>query len=88
MNDIAALPTKLSFDPSSAEFSSFARVRELVLRYGWNSTSYQIINPGFAHWFAAAGDAVVGFSIGASVRVVAGAPICAVERLPGNNFRI
>lgn len=58
-----------------------ARARELVLRYGWNATAYQILNPGITHWFSAAGDAVVGFARHSRVRVVAGAPVCAPERL-------
>ena len=37
-----------------------ARARELVLEHGWNATAYQILNPGIAHWFARAGDAVDG----------------------------
>ncbi len=59
-----------------------ARARELVLAHGWNSTAYQIINPGIRHWFAAADDAVVGYVAYHGVRVVAGAPVCALERLP------
>jgi phosphatidylglycerol lysyltransferase len=65
-------------EESSAELQ---RVRELVLRHGWNATAYQIINPGIRHWFAAAGDAVVGEVEFDRVRVVAGAPVCAEERL-------
>ena len=57
------------------------RARELVLRYGWNATAYQILNPGIAHWFSESGDAVVGFARHSRVRVVAGAPVCAPERL-------
>src|SRR6478672_13840614 len=57
------------------------RVRELVLAYGWNATCYQIINPGIEHWFSAAGDAVIGYVSRHGVRVVAGAPVCAKERL-------
>lgn len=57
------------------------RVRNLVLRYGWNSTAYQILNPGISHWFAAAGDAVLGYVEQYGVRIVAGAPVCAKERL-------
>lgn len=57
------------------------RARELILRYGWNSTSYQILNPGIARWFSAKNEALIGF-IGANrVRVVAGAPVCAQEVL-------
>lgn len=57
------------------------RARALVLRHGWNATAYQLLNPGFALWFSAAGDAVVGYVRRAGVSVVAGAPVCAVERL-------
>lgn len=58
-----------------------ARARGLVLRHGWNATAYQIINPGIALWFAARGDAVVGFVRRHRVRVVAGAPVCDRDRL-------
>lgn len=58
-----------------------ARARALVLRYGWNATAYQIVNPGFAHWFSHDGDAVVGYVRRAGTRIVAGAPICAPDRL-------
>jgi phosphatidylglycerol lysyltransferase len=57
------------------------RARALVLRYGWNATSYQVVNPGIEHWFSTRGDAVVGFVRRHGVRVVAGAPICAKARL-------
>jgi phosphatidylglycerol lysyltransferase len=57
------------------------RARELVLQHGWNATAYQILNPGIAHWFSAAGDAVIGYVRRSGVRVVAGAPVCAPERL-------
>lgn len=57
------------------------RVRDIVLRHGWNATAYQLVNPGLEYWFAAAGDAVVGFVTRHGTRVVAGAPICAAERL-------
>lgn len=53
-----------------------------MLRYGWNATAYQIVNPGIAHWFAPRGDAVIGFVRKNGVRVVAGAPVCPEERLP------
>ena len=46
------------------------RARELVLRHGWNSTAYQLLNPGFRHWYAAAGDALVGFTIDGRGRLV------------------
>ena len=58
-----------------------ARVRELVLAHGWNSTAYQVINPGVSHWFSTRGDAVAGLVDCGSVWMVAGAPIAALERL-------
>ncbi len=58
-----------------------ARARRLVLAHGWNATAYQILNPGIAHWFSAAGDAVVGYVEHAGMRVVAGAPVCPGHRL-------
>lgn len=61
---------------------SVERTRELVLRYGWNSTCFQLVNPGIERWFSSQGDAVVGFVRRAGVRVVAGAPVCPIERLP------
>lgn len=66
---------------TSESASAIQSVRALVLRYGWNATAYQILNPGIAHWFAAAGDAVIGFVQHCGVRIVAGAPVCAKERL-------
>jgi phosphatidylglycerol lysyltransferase len=72
-----------SFDDNAIKESSLLqRTSELVLKYGWNSTSYQIINPGIRHWFSKTEDAVVGFVSCHNVRVAAGAPICAQERLP------
>lgn len=56
-------------------------VRSLVLRHGWNSTAYQILNPGISHWFSSVGDAVLGFVEHHGVRIVAGAPVCEKARL-------
>jgi phosphatidylglycerol lysyltransferase len=58
-----------------------AAARQLVLRHGWNAVAYQILNPGMRLWFSRAGDAVAGYATYAQVRVVAGAPVCAPERL-------
>ncbi len=52
-----------------------------MLRHGWNATAYQIINPGITLWFDPRGDAVVGYVRHRAVNVVAGAPVCARERL-------
>jgi len=60
-----------------------ARVRSLVLRHGWNATAYQIVNPGISHWLSPDEDAVVGYVDAGRFRVVAGAPVCTADRLPG-----
>jgi phosphatidylglycerol lysyltransferase len=65
----------------SCVLSDYERARELVYRYGWNSTAYQILNPGMSHWFAEGGEAAVGFVTRWGVRIAAGAPVCAEERL-------
>lgn len=56
--------------------SSVARARDIVLRYGWNSTAYQIINPGISLWFSGQFEAVVGYVECYGFRVVAGVPVC------------
>lgn len=58
------------------------RARDLALRYGWNATAYQLVNRGIEHWFARRGDAVVGYVRKNRVSVVAGAPVCSLDRLP------
>jgi phosphatidylglycerol lysyltransferase len=62
--------------------SDVRRARDLVIAHGWNATAYQIVNPGIQHWFSPKGDAVVGFVEYTGFRVVAGAPVCSLERLP------
>jgi phosphatidylglycerol lysyltransferase len=66
---------------AATEPNDLERARGLVLAHGWNSTSYQIINPGIRRWFSAAGDAVAGYKACAGVRVAVGAPACTPERL-------
>ena len=58
-----------------------ARARALVMRHGWNATAYQILNPGISLWFARAGDAVAGYADWGRMRVAAGAPVCAPDRV-------
>lgn len=59
-----------------SDTSDFRRARDLVLRHGWNSTCFQIVNPGIQHWFGNDGESVVGYVTSKGVRVVAGAPVC------------
>src|SRR5262249_8483732 len=63
------------------ENPAVARARELVLAYGWNSTSFQIVNPGIKRWFSDDGQAVVCYVHAARFRVVAGAPVCEKKNL-------
>ena len=49
---------------------------DLVARFGWNSTAYQILNPGIEHWFSPGGEAVVGYVRQPRRWIVAGAPVC------------
>lgn len=60
---------------------SLERARELILQLGWNSTCYQLLNPGIEHWFSNERDAVVGYTERSGVRVVAGAPVCRHEAI-------
>lgn len=55
--------------------------RSLVLRHGFNATSYQILNPGFRYWFNQDRTAVVGYTEHYGVRVVAGVPVSSHESL-------
>lgn len=58
------------------------RVRELVMRYGWNATAYQLLNPGIRHWLPKHGpEAVVGYVPWGDTWVVAGAPVCDEDEL-------
>lgn len=66
---------------TAEKISLLEQTRELILAHGWNTTSYQILNPGIKRWFSAANDSVVGFVAAVGVRVVAGAPVCAPQRL-------
>jgi phosphatidylglycerol lysyltransferase len=63
--------------PGAQNSAEYGRARELVLEYGWNSTAYQILNPGFELWFSAVHRAVVGYVTAGGKRVVGGAPVAA-----------
>jgi phosphatidylglycerol lysyltransferase len=56
-------------------------VRRLVMTYGWNTTAYQTLNPGFEYWFGQRAPAVVAYMRRRNVLVVAGAPVCPPEAL-------
>jgi phosphatidylglycerol lysyltransferase len=67
---------------SSPDAAELAQARALILQHGWNSTVYQLLNPGIRLWFSRAGDAVVGYSAQRRRWLVVGAPVCAETRLP------
>jgi phosphatidylglycerol lysyltransferase len=76
----AVLPSPFVHE-DTPEKRDVAHARALVLEHGWNSTSFQIVNPGIKRWFTRSGDAVVGYVSANGIRVVVGAPVCARERL-------
>lgn len=53
----------------------------LLKRFGWNSTSFQCLEPGFDYWFDPEGEACVAYVDTGSAWVAAGAPIAADQRL-------
>ncbi len=57
------------------------RVHDLILRQGWNSTCYQLLNPGFRYWFSGKFEAVVAYVEYAGMRIVGGAPVCEYDLL-------
>lgn len=67
--------------PSAPPAGTWAKARALVLRHGWNTVAYQILNPGIRHWFTPDGAAVVGYVVAAGYRVVAGEPIAPPDQL-------
>ena len=69
------------YEKALAQAPQIARTREIVLKYGWNSTVYQILNPGIRRWFSPRHEAVVGFASARRRRIAAGAPVCIETRL-------
>ena len=59
--------------------SDEALARELIGKHGWNTTCFQILNPGIEPWFGV--ESVVGFVRRRGVRIVAGAPVVDPSRL-------
>jgi phosphatidylglycerol lysyltransferase len=54
-------------------------VLALLKRFGWNATSFQILEPGFRYWFDGP-DACVGYVDTGRAWVAAGSPVAAPER--------
>lgn len=66
----------MSPEPSETRRRALASIR----RHGWNSTSFQTLEPGFDYWFDG-DDACVGYVDTGAAWVAAGAPIAPAERL-------
>jgi len=56
------------------------RVLALVRAHGWNSTSFQVLEPGFRYFFEG-DDAAVAYVETKRAWIAAGAPLCAEDRL-------
>lgn len=63
-------------------------VHDLVLKHGWNATSYQVLNPGIEHWISSDSACAVGFVDArrtlrgiSRMRIAAGEPICDESRV-------
>ncbi len=63
------------------EVNELVDVRDIVMKYGFNATAYQILNPGIEHWVMEDGEAAVGFVRCGNRWVVAGGPVCERGRL-------
>ena len=74
-------PTKRVRNDSSPVDVSVELAREIVMAHGWNSTAYQILNPGIDLWFSPNRGAVVGYTRRSGTLVVAGGPVCARDAL-------
>jgi phosphatidylglycerol lysyltransferase len=66
-------PASLEIEPERQ------RVLEALRRHGWNSTSFQVLEPGFRYWFERGG--CVAFVDTGSAWVAAGAPIADSDAL-------
>src|SRR5664279_5918833 len=66
--------TVLAHADVSVVDSTRRRALELLCRFGWNATSFQILEPGFSYWFYG-DDACVAYVDTGHAWVVAGAPI-------------
>jgi phosphatidylglycerol lysyltransferase len=63
----------------AADLGDRVRVLALLKRHGWNSTSFQILEPGFRYWFDG-DDACVGYVDTGRAWVAAGAPVAPPDR--------
>src|SRR4051794_40583913 len=64
----------------TTETTDRQRVLALLVQHGWNSTSFQILEPGFEYWFDG-DDACVGYVDTGAAWVAAGPPVAPAERI-------
>ncbi|MFL5346520.1 MAG: phosphatidylglycerol lysyltransferase domain-containing protein [Hyalangium sp.] len=57
------------------------QVLRLLKQYGWNATSFQVLESGFRYWFDPKGDACVAYVDTGGAWVAAGGPITSRERV-------
>jgi phosphatidylglycerol lysyltransferase len=63
------------------------RVLRLLRAHGWNTTSFQVLERGFAYWFDAEAHACVAYVDTGHAWVAAGAPIASREDVTGTTTR-
>ncbi len=56
-------------------------VQDLLARYGSNTTSFQVLEPGLEYWFSTVNDACVAYADTGRAWVAAGAPIAPHDRV-------
>jgi len=67
-------------DNQGRDLAAVQRVLALLKRYGWNATSFQVVEPGYQYFFFGE-DACVAYVDTGSAWVAAGVPIAATESL-------
>ncbi len=78
--ELKYIPTVLRNSDVLTLDTSRQRTLELLRRFGWNATSFQVLEPGFSYWFCG-NDACVAYVDTGHAWVVAGAPITSASRL-------
>jgi len=68
-----------SHDERSA--SQLDAARRLILEFGWNAMSYQLVNPGMRLWFCDFTPGVIGYVEAGKYYIVAGAPVTAEAKM-------
>ena len=70
-------------DKTRDQISDIDAARRLILEFGWNAMSYQLVNPGMRLWFSDSASAVIGYVEAGGYRIVAGAPVTSEGEMLG-----